>query len=332
MQNHNDSLPAAEQLYDGPIIDAHFHLWDLDGDHYPWLMPGGSFGPKGLFDSLKHDYVLADYRKDIAGQNVVASVHIEALWDAADSPVNETRWLETLDKSDQLATRYVAGVPFETPETERILREQAVFDRVVSVRQTIAWNPDPEKTMMPEPEISRRATWRSALPVIEELGLALDLLIYPWQADEVVELAHAFPGVTIVVNHIASPIDQSPQGLADWRKDVVLLATAPNVVMKVSSVHGYLPEPDFEHAAPLIRHVIDSFGANRCMIASDFPVGGIRGITYAEAFDHYRRATSHIVPAEQFELFCGTASRVYRIPLGEIGVSRPEARIETSMA
>lgn len=319
MHTHDDT-PAHDAPYTGPIIDAHFHLWDLAGDHYPWLMPGGSFGPKGLFDSLKHDYVLEDYRADIAGQGVVASVHIEALWDAADSPVNETRWLETLDKSDNLAIRYVAAVPFEKPDTERLLREQAAFERVVSIRQTIAWNPDPDRTMMPEPEISRRPAWRSALPVLEELGLALDLLIYPWQADEVVELAREHPGLTIVVNHIASPIDQTQQGLADWRKDVVLLATAPNVVVKVSSVHGYLPSPDYDFAAPLIRHVVDSFGAARCMIASDFPVGGIRGIGYAEAFDHYRRATRHLPPAEQFELFCGTASRVYRIPLAEIGV------------
>lgn len=322
MKTPDEITPATGRLYSGPIIDAHFHLWDLAGDHYPWLMPGGSFGPKGLFDSLKHDYVLDDYRADIAGQNVVASVHIEALWDAADSPVNETRWLETLDKSDNLAIRYVAAVPFEQPETERLLREQAAFDRVVSIRQTIAWNPDPDNTMMPEPEISRRSTWRAALPVIEELGLAVDLLIYPWQADEVVELALLHPGITFVVNHIASPIDQSDDGLAAWRSDVALLATAPNVVIKVSSVHGYLPEPSYERAAPLIRHVLDSFGAARCMIASDFPVGGIRGISYAEAFDHYRRATAHLSSEEQFEAFCGTASRVYRIPLEDIGAAR----------
>ncbi|PZE23564.1 amidohydrolase [Curtobacterium sp. MCBD17_028] len=320
MKMQNAVTPDAQALYDGPVIDAHFHMWDLAGDHYPWLMPGGSFGPKGLFDSLKHDYVLDDYRRDIDGQNVVASVHIEALWDAEDSPVNETRWLESLDKSDNLAIRYVAAVPFERPDTEQLIREQAAFERVVSIRQTIAWNPDPENTMMVEAEISRRPSWRAALPVIAELGLALDLLIYPWQADEVVELAAAYPSLTIVVNHIASPIDQSPDGLARWRDDVALLATAANVVIKVSSVHGYLPEPTYAHAEPLIRHVLDRFGGGRSMIASDFPVGGIRGITYAEAFDQYRRAAAHLSADEQFALFCGTASRVYRIPLASVGV------------
>jgi hypothetical protein len=43
-------------------------------------------------------------------QGIVASVHIEALWDAQD-PVGETRWLETLDKSDAIAGRYVAPPP-----------------------------------------------------------------------------------------------------------------------------------------------------------------------------------------------------------------------------
>jgi predicted TIM-barrel fold metal-dependent hydrolase len=297
-------------------------MWDLAGDHYPWLMPGGSFGPKGLFDSLKHDYVLDDYRADIAGQNIVASVHIEALWDAADSPVNETRWLESLDKSDNLAIRYVAGVPFESPDTERILREQASFERVASIRQTIAWNPDPDRTMMPEAEISRRPSWREPLAIIQELGLAMDLLIYPWQADEVVELAQLYPGIIFVVNHIGSPIDQSDVGIEAWRSDIDLMASVQNVVIKVSSVHGYLAEPSYEIAEPLIHHVLDAFGAARSMVASDFPVGGIRGIGYAEAFDHYRRALAHLTPADQFEAFCGTASRVYQLPLADVGVDR----------
>ena len=27
-------------MYDGPIIDAHTHLWDLSMDRHPWLRPG----------------------------------------------------------------------------------------------------------------------------------------------------------------------------------------------------------------------------------------------------------------------------------------------------
>jgi predicted TIM-barrel fold metal-dependent hydrolase len=305
-------------LYDGPVIDAHTHLWDLAGDHHPWLMPDGHFGPDGLFDSMKKNYLLDDYRRDIAGQNVVASVHIEALWSIDEGQVNETRWLETLDKSDNLAIRYIAGAPFGEPTTEEILREQATFSRVVGVRQTIAWNPDPTKTMMHEPNISRKPKWRESLAVVQELGLIAELLIYPWQSDEVVDLAELHPDLMIVVDHIASPIDQTPEGLKAWAANVELLSTKPNIFIKISSAASYLPDPTLENVSFLVNRVINAFGPSRCMIGSDFPVGALSGQSYAEVYEQYRQSVKTFTRDEQYELFCGTAARVFRIPIEEI--------------
>ena len=311
-----------DELYSGPIIDAHIHLWDLAGDHYPWLMPGGSFGPKGLFDSLKKNYVLEDYRRDIAGQNVIASVHIEALWSIEEGQANETRWLETLDKSDNLAIRYTAGVPFRRPDTDALLREQASFENVVAIRQTIAWNADPDRTMMPDPNISRLPEWRAAIDTIVELGLKLELLLYPWQADEVLELATAYPDLTVIVDHVASPMYQSEEGLAAWRRYVLTMAKAPNVLMKISSVIGYIPDPTQEKVSAIIGHVVEAFGADRLMIGSDFPPGSLAGFSYAEVFGMYREALKHLPADEQYAIFCGTAAREFRIPVEEILASR----------
>lgn len=44
-------------------------------------------------------YLDSHYAQDTVGQNVIATVHIEALWDGADDPINETRWLESLNKT-----------------------------------------------------------------------------------------------------------------------------------------------------------------------------------------------------------------------------------------
>ena len=82
-----------ETLYDGPIVDAHHHLWDLSMGKHPWLSPNSAVPLPGLED-LRHDYLVDDYLRDSARHNVVATVHVEALWDAAD-PLGETRWLET---------------------------------------------------------------------------------------------------------------------------------------------------------------------------------------------------------------------------------------------
>ncbi|MDX1433502.1 MAG: amidohydrolase, partial [Gammaproteobacteria bacterium] len=76
-----------------PIVDAHHHLWDLERNYYPWLCD--RINPHfflGDYAAIRRSYLPADYRRDAAGHNVVATVHVDAEWDRADQ-VGETRWL-----------------------------------------------------------------------------------------------------------------------------------------------------------------------------------------------------------------------------------------------
>jgi predicted TIM-barrel fold metal-dependent hydrolase len=167
------------------------HMWSLEGDHYPWLLPTGGFAVLPQMDKLRVDYVVSDYLADAADQNVVATVHCEALWDANDSPTHETDWLDSLDKSSGVALRYVAGVPFGRDDSVEILERQASYERVVGVRQTIAWHPQPSKSPLPAPGLALDPAWRKSASHLARLGLSLDLLMFPWQASDVVDLARA---------------------------------------------------------------------------------------------------------------------------------------------
>jgi predicted TIM-barrel fold metal-dependent hydrolase len=300
------------ERYLGPLIDAHTHLWDLSMDKHPWLRPSGDFGPKGRFDVLKgKDYGLAEYRADIEGCGVVASVHVEALWDPADGRLNETRWLETLD-DEALASRYVAGATFGAVETERELRAQAEFARVRGVRQVIAWTPNPDRRMASEPAITRKKEWRRAIPLLLELDLHLELLIYPYQAEDVAELALAYPSLPIVVNHIGSPIEQDAAGVARWRAGIATMAARPNVLMKLSAAAAYPEEKSVAAMARFVDPIIDEFGADRVMWGSDFPVGTLAGWSYAQYLAAYREILDDRTTAEQSDILFGTANWLYR--------------------
>jgi predicted TIM-barrel fold metal-dependent hydrolase len=301
-------------MYDGPVIDAHMHLWDLAVGRYPWLMPNGNFGPKGRLDVLKGEsYVLADYRRDAAGVPVVASVHVEALWDPGDDPLAETLWLEKLERDDDLIARYVVGVPFRRPNTTGIIHLQAQFPRVKAVRQTIAWTPSSERRMVPEPDITRDPTWREAIPALLEHNLALELLMYPWQGDNVAELAHAYPELRVIVNHIASPIEQDEAGISRWSDAIARMAVNDNVFIKMSAAAAYVEAPTRAKVAPYLDHVLASFGSARVMFGSDFPVGGLVGWSFREYFDTYRECLRHLDPRDQWNVFFGSASAVYDI-------------------
>src|ERR1700730_6952255 len=129
-------------LYRGSIIDAHIHLWDLGRDRYPWLRPtGGAIQALGDLDAIRRNYLVDDYRRDAANQNVVASVHIEAAWDRADDHLAEIEWLETLDKSSGVAARYIGFADLTAPDAAAALDRLAQVKRCVGVRQMLSWHP-----------------------------------------------------------------------------------------------------------------------------------------------------------------------------------------------
>ena len=73
------------------IIDAHHHIWrraDL-----PWL--SGPMRPRilGPYDAIRRDYVIGEYRDDIAGTEVTRSVYVQANW-APERFEDEVAWVE----------------------------------------------------------------------------------------------------------------------------------------------------------------------------------------------------------------------------------------------
>src|SRR5690606_25437806 len=94
---------SAARHYAGPVIDAHHHFWDLGLGKHGWLDSGW---PDYALQPLRRDYLPNDYLRDRGGEEVVASVHVEANWDPAD-PFGETQWLDRLVRPPGIAERYV---------------------------------------------------------------------------------------------------------------------------------------------------------------------------------------------------------------------------------
>jgi L-fuconolactonase len=63
---------------------------------------------------------------------------------------------------------------------------------------------------------------------------------------------------------------------------------------------------------PYIDACVEAFGANRCMIGSNFPVDR-QTANYTTLWNAYKLATQAYSKDERHHLFSGTASRVYNI-------------------
>jgi predicted TIM-barrel fold metal-dependent hydrolase len=301
-------------LYRGPIIDPHIHLWDLGMDRHLWLRPtGGAIQALGDLAPIRRNYLVDDYRRDAATQNVVAAVHIEAAWDRADDPLAEIEWLETLDKSSGVAARYIGFADLAALDAAAALDRLAQVKRCVGVRQMLSWHPtEPARSFASRPGIANEANFRRGVALLARHDQLLELMLYPYQAEEVARLARDFPDQTIIVNHCGSPIDRDRDGMARWREGLKALGSAPNARIKISAVTAYDPRPTPESLREVALHCIECFGVDRSMFGSDFPVGRL-WTSYDAIFDGFKAIVQDFSEADQSALFHDNARRIYRM-------------------
>lgn len=312
-------------LYDGPIIDAHHHLWDLSLQRHPWLL-GTDDTARALGDLtyLRHDYLIPNLLADSAGQNIVGSVHVEALWDRTRDAVEETAWLDTLARPQGpdtlarpqgIAGRCIAHVPLAHPDAAAMLERHAAFPRVAGVRETIRWHPDPAKRWA-EDRLVEGIAWRRGLAHLARRGWLLELLMNPHQATQVADLAAAFPEQTIVVNHCASPGDRDAAGIARWHDGLARMAAQPNVAIKISNASAYAADTSDAALSAVILPCLEAFGPQRTLFGTDYPVAR-RTMTYGAICDAVRRILRPLSPADQRAVFHDNAARLYRFDTSE---------------
>ena len=167
-----------------------------------------------------------------------------------------------------------------------------------------------------------------------ELGkrdLSFDAWMFHPQIPELTDLARAFPETTIIFDHFGGPLGIGPYAgkreeiFPLWRNDVAELAQCENVFAKLGGVvmpiNGFgfhkrdLPATSDEIVAAAdryYRHAIDSFGVNRCMFESNFPVDK-RSCSYHVLWNAFKKMVADASDDEKQALFHDSARRAYRL-------------------
>ena len=284
------------------VIDAHQHFWDLGRNYLPWLCDEPPIAFRyGSYEALKRDYLPTDYLRDTRGFRIAGSVFVETEWDRAD-PVGETRWVAALRETAELPSAMVCHVALDRPDAADTLVQQASFPFVRGVRHK------PAKAIgsMADP------AWRRGYARLAEHEMSFDLQT-PWQRlPEAAALNREVPETLIVLNHSGLPADRSLEGLAGWREAMQTFAAAPNVAVKISGL-GEPGRPwSLKRNRDIILAIIDMFGVERCMFASNFPVDSLVG-DFHTIFSGYAEATAPMGHEVQAQLFADNARRLYRL-------------------
>jgi predicted TIM-barrel fold metal-dependent hydrolase len=251
-------------------------------------------------------YLPLDHRADAAEVPVATVVHIEADWPREErrDSVEETRWLTTLPFGQDGAPDLGAIVVHADPRFDdagAILDEHlGVSPLVRGVRSVASHHPDPGvRDFADQPHLHSDPAFLKGFAAIAERGLSFEVWCYAHQLPDALVLAREYPETTFVLDHYATPVGLlGPRGkttgrtdqerstlVATWRDDVAALGALPNVVAKHSGLGMPLLGSDrrrplaadavsvmTDQVSPLIRHVHDTFGSDRTMWASNFPI------------------------------------------------------------
>lgn len=294
------------------IIDPHHHLWSLEKEMYPWLIKPMPKGVYGDLESISKDYLLSDYRKHTENYNLLASVHIEAHYDRS-RPVEETAWITKISDKFGTPEAIVPYAKLEDPRVQDVLEQHLAYgERIKGIRQILCHHPNPAFCFVDRDDLMRDAQWRKGFALLKDYNLLFDLLVYPHQLADAADLADAFPETEIVLEHGAMPHDRSEEGLAYWRSGLSNLAKRENVTIKASG----LGQTDWnwteDSMCPMVRDIVDIFGPERTMFASNFPVDSVYN-SFDAYYAAYERAVADLSSDEQDALFWGNANRVYRL-------------------
>ena len=208
---------------------------------------------------------------------------------------------------------------------------EASGGRFRGVRLSSGWHADDKiGNVAAQPHLLIDPRVKEAVAVINRLGLSLDCWLYHPQLDEVAQLADAYPELTIVLNHVGTPILGGPyRGKADevfkeWKVAVVRVSQRDNVFVKLGALPIRMPSfegdrslpPGSEEVAsawrPWVDTCIDAFGPARSMYESNFPVQK-RWCSYQVCWNAFKRISAGASAADKTDLFSGAAARAYRI-------------------
>ncbi len=303
------------ELYNGPMIDAHQHFWQPQINPHPWLAPDVLIPFRyGDYSAIKKDYLPTDYLKDATPKhNVVATVYIDAEWDPND-PIGETAYIHTVADKFGMPNAVVAQAWLHHDDIEEILKRQAGYPLVRSVRHKPAGPISLREAEMGFRTLMSNDKWRQGYALLHKYQLNFDLQTPWWNLHEAKQLALDFPQTLIILNHTGLPADRSPEGLSGWHKAMSQLSDVPNIVVKISGIG--LPNKlwNIEDNRWIIQETINIFGTDRAMFASNFPVDSLCG-DLDTIFDGFKESVKSYSYDEQYKLFFSNAKKYYNIKL-----------------
>lgn len=273
-------------------IDAHQHFWKFDPVRDTWITPD--------MQVIRKDFLPGDLAPLMESKHIDACVAVQA-----DQSENETTFLLDLANKNKFIKGVVGWVDLRSQNIDERLSYYRSFPLVKGFRHVVQGEPN---GFLLQPDFIR------GVKSLARFGFTYDLLVFPHQLSESLAFVRQLSDQPIIIDHLAKPYIKRKE-IEPWRAEMRALAQFEHVWCKVS---GMITEANWstwthEDFAPYMDAVLESFGPDRLVFGSDWPVCLVAGSypQVVELTEHYLETT--VSKEEKKKIMGENAIRFYNL-------------------
>ena len=275
------------------IVDCHQHFWQLSRGDYDWLTPELSV----IYQDFSPKQLVPEISKNGINQTILVQ---------ATDTEEETHFLLDIAENTKFVAGVVGWVDMENLSALQRLKNLSVNPYFKGIRPMLQDIDDINWILKIE--------FNQIFEFLVERQLSFDALIRSKHLPAIYKLAQRYPALKIAINHCAKP-DLSTPPTDTWKNALIKIAKCKNVSIKFS---GLLTEAPLGHVSvdvikPYFDHVIDTFGADRIMWGSDWPVIKLNG-DYSLWVSITNTLLKNLSNADKYKIWSDNAKRFYSIP------------------
>jgi len=273
------------------VIDAHQHFWHYEPVKHSWI--------DDEMAVIRRDFLPADLQPLLIQNCVEGCVAVQA-----DQTENETDFLLDLAKANSFIKGVVGWVDLRANNIEERFEHYSKNKTLKGFRHVLQGE-DPSFMLQP--------SFINGIKALKAFNFTYDILIFPKHLGAALELVTLFPNQPFVIDHIAKPFIKIGQ-IEEWANGMKELAKCPNASCKIS---GMVTEADLKNwkttdFTPYLDVVVESFGINRIMYGSDWPVCQVAA-SYEQVLSIVKDYFSKFSTEEQALFFRENARRFYQL-------------------
>ena len=274
------------------MIDSHQHFWQVGLFAYPWMSSD--------LGVLYRDYLPDDLAPILQQNGVKQTVLVQA-----SNSVAESRWLLDLADANSFIAGVVGWVDLMSVEIDAQLDDLCAHPKFKGVRHLV--ESEPHDDWLVQPAVL------AGLKKLSARGLSYDLLVHTRHLRYVPHVAESCPDLRLVVDHMAKP-PIARNEIKEWSEALKPVARYPNIQCKLS---GLVTEASWSSwqandLRPYVEYALESFGADRVMFGSDYPVC-LLAASYGRVLDSFQEILKDISDSDRDKIFSKNAARFYRL-------------------